>query len=85
MCFVSVLCCFNKFVDHGGRRGDTAQALARWRHPVASSEALNVLLGDVPHVVLLLAASPWQSKLPVIWLPLCLSSPISLSPTTLAT
>jgi hypothetical protein len=26
-----------------GRRGDTAQALARWRHPVASSEALDVL------------------------------------------
>jgi hypothetical protein len=27
----------------GGRRGDTAQALDRWRHPVASSEALDVL------------------------------------------
>jgi len=26
-----------------GSRGDTAQALARWRHPVASSEALDVL------------------------------------------
>jgi len=35
--------CFNKFVDHGGRRGNTAQALARWRHPVASSEARDVL------------------------------------------
>jgi hypothetical protein len=34
---------FNKFVDHGGRRGNTAQALARWQHPVASSEALDVL------------------------------------------
>jgi len=32
-----------KFFDHGGRRGDTAQALARWQHPVASSEALDVL------------------------------------------
>jgi len=32
-----------EFVDHGGRRGDTAQALARRRHPVASSEALDVL------------------------------------------
>jgi hypothetical protein len=31
------------FFDHGGRRGDTAQALDRWRHPVASSEALDVL------------------------------------------
>jgi hypothetical protein len=30
------LCCFNEFVDHGGRRGNTAQALARWLHPVAS-------------------------------------------------
>ena len=34
---------FNKFVDHGGRQGDTAQLLARWRHPVAPSEALDVL------------------------------------------
>jgi len=37
------LCVLFKFVDHGGRRGDTAQALARWRHLVASSEALDVL------------------------------------------
>jgi len=37
------LCVLFKFVDHGGRRGDTAQALARWWHPVASSEALDVL------------------------------------------
>jgi hypothetical protein len=37
------LCCFNKFVDHGGRRGNMAQALAQWQHPVASSEALDVL------------------------------------------
>jgi hypothetical protein len=43
MCFVSVLCYFNEFVGHGGRQVDTAQALARWRHLVASSEALNVL------------------------------------------
>ena len=32
-----------EFVDHGGRRGNTAQALALSRHPVASSEALDVL------------------------------------------
>jgi hypothetical protein len=32
-----------EFVDHGGRRGNTVQALARWRHLLASSEALNVL------------------------------------------
>jgi hypothetical protein len=37
------LCVLFEFVDHGGRRGYTAQALARWRHPVASSEALDVL------------------------------------------
>jgi hypothetical protein len=37
------LCCFNKFVDHGGRRGNTAQALAQWWHRVASSEALDVI------------------------------------------
>jgi hypothetical protein len=37
------LCVFNVFVDHGGRWGDTAQALAQWQHPVASSEARDVL------------------------------------------
>ena len=31
------------FVNHGGRRGNMAQPLARWRHPVAPSEALDVL------------------------------------------
>jgi hypothetical protein len=37
------LCCFNEFVDHGGRLGDMMRALDRWQHPVASSEALDVL------------------------------------------
>jgi hypothetical protein len=37
------LCVLFEFVDHGGRQGNTAQALARWRHPLASSEALDVL------------------------------------------
>jgi hypothetical protein len=32
-----------KVVDHGGCWGNTAQALDRWRHPVASSEAPDVL------------------------------------------
>jgi hypothetical protein len=32
-----------KLDDHGSCRGDTAQALNRWQHPVASSEALDVL------------------------------------------
>jgi hypothetical protein len=41
--FVSVLCVFNEFVNHGGCWGNTAQTLARWRHPVASSEAWDVL------------------------------------------
>ena len=30
-------------VDHGRHQGDMAQALNRWRHPVASSEAPDVL------------------------------------------
>jgi hypothetical protein len=42
LCFVSVLCVF-KFVARGSRWGNTAQALARWQHPVAPSEALDVL------------------------------------------
>jgi hypothetical protein len=32
-----------EIVDHGGCRGNAMRALARWRHPVASSEALDVL------------------------------------------
>jgi hypothetical protein len=35
--------CFNKFVDNGGCRGNTTQALTRWWYPVASSEARDVL------------------------------------------
>jgi hypothetical protein len=41
--FVNFLCVLFKFLNHGGRRGNTAQALTRWRHPVALSEALDVL------------------------------------------
>jgi hypothetical protein len=37
------LCVFDVFVDHGDRWGNTAQALAQWQHPVASSEAQDVL------------------------------------------
>ena len=29
--------------DHGSRRGDMAQAIARWQHPVASRESRDVL------------------------------------------
>ena len=42
-CVLVVFCVFSVNVDHGGRRGDTAQALARWWHPVAASEVLDVL------------------------------------------
>ena len=42
-CVLLVLCIFNKFIDHGGHRGNMAQALARWWHPVATSVALDVL------------------------------------------
>jgi hypothetical protein len=40
-----LLVCFFLFeiVDHGGRRGDTARALARWQHLVALHEATDVL------------------------------------------
>jgi hypothetical protein len=41
--FLLVLCVFNKFVDHGGRRGFVAQTLTQWLHLVASSEAWDVL------------------------------------------
>jgi hypothetical protein len=34
---------FQRIRRHGGRRGDTAQALARWLYPVASSEAPDVI------------------------------------------
>jgi hypothetical protein len=41
LCFVSVF--FFKIVNHGGRQGNTAWALAQWRHLVALHEATNVL------------------------------------------
>jgi hypothetical protein len=37
------LCVFNQFIDYDNQRGNTAQALAQWQHPVASHEALDVL------------------------------------------
>jgi hypothetical protein len=37
------LCRFNEFVDHGSRLGNMMRALDRWQHPVALSEALDVL------------------------------------------
>jgi hypothetical protein len=38
-----VFCVLFEFVDHGGCPGNTAQALARWWHSVALTEALDVL------------------------------------------
>jgi hypothetical protein len=32
-----------EIVDHGGCRGNTARALARWQHLVASHEAMDAL------------------------------------------
>jgi hypothetical protein len=63
-CFVSVLCCFNEFVNHGGLQGNMVQALAQWWHPVALSEALDVLhwamrLASYSHIHM-------ANKLPVI-------------------
>jgi hypothetical protein len=75
------LCCFNKFVDHGSHWGNTAQALARWRHTVASSEAPDVLY-RVMHPTsyrCIAMAIKFASDLLSF-----LSSPISLSPTTVA-
>jgi len=37
------LCVLFEFIDHGSRWGDKVQALARWQHSVAPSEALDVL------------------------------------------
>jgi hypothetical protein len=41
-----------KIVDHGGCHGNAMQSLARWRHPLASIEALVVLhrsMRPAPH------------------------------------
>jgi hypothetical protein len=42
-CFVSVVCISFEIDDHGGRRGNSRQALTQWWHPVALSEVLDVL------------------------------------------
>jgi hypothetical protein len=40
--------CAAKIDDHGSCRGNTAQALARWRHQVALHEATNALHWAMP-------------------------------------
>jgi hypothetical protein len=42
LCFGSVFVSF-EIVDHGGRRGNTARALAQWWHLVALHAATEVL------------------------------------------
>jgi hypothetical protein len=42
LCFVSVFFSF-EIVDHGGRQGNTARALAQLRHLVALHEATDAL------------------------------------------
>jgi hypothetical protein len=75
------LCVLFEFVDHGGHRGDTAQALARWRRPSASSEAL-----DVTHWAMRLASYRCIAMAIeiVIDLPPFLLSPISLLATIIS-
>jgi hypothetical protein len=75
------LCCFNEFVDHRFRRGDTAQALARWRHPVTSSEALDVLYRAMRPASYSYIATAIETASD---LPSFLSMLISLSSTTVA-
>jgi len=75
------LCVLFEIVGHGGRCGDAMQALTRWRHPLASSEALYVLhraMRPVSYRCITMAIEI------VVDLPAFLSLPISLSQTTLA-
>jgi hypothetical protein len=43
MCFCSVFFVSFKIVNHGGRRGNMARALAQWQQLVASHEATDAL------------------------------------------
>jgi hypothetical protein len=43
LCFVSISFVSFKIVDHGGRWGNTALALAQWQHIVASHEATDAI------------------------------------------
>jgi len=75
------LCVLFEIVDHGGRRGHAMRALARWWHTLASSEALYVLHWEMRPASYRCIAMAIEI---VVDLPAFLSSPISLSPTTLA-
>jgi hypothetical protein len=52
-----IVCCLP-----GGRRGDTERVVARWRRPVASRVALDMLHWEMPHYRF--NASTWPSKWP---------------------
>jgi len=68
-------------VDHDGRRGNTVQALARWRHPVAPSEALDVL-HQVMHPAscrLISMAIEIPSNLPALFVVADLLLPITIA------
>jgi hypothetical protein len=58
MCFVSFFSF--KIVDHGGCWGNTAWALAQWRHLVAPPEATDALHQAMRHCT---AVSAWPSKI----------------------
>jgi hypothetical protein len=80
LCFVSVLCVLFEIIDHGSHRSNAMQALTRWQHPLASSEALDVLHREMRPASYRCIAMAIEI---VVDLPAFLSSPISLSPTTL--
>ena len=52
-----MFCVCSQFNDLGGRWDITVQALARWQHPVASSEALDML-----HQVMCPALLSWKCR-----------------------
>jgi hypothetical protein len=70
-----------EIVDHGGRWGDTAQALGRWRHPVASSEALDVLHREMRPALYRCIAMAIEIAIDS---PACFVAVDSLLPTTIA-
>ena len=61
-CFYVSFCVFSTIIDdHDGHQGNTALALTQWWHPVASSEALDVLhwaMGPASYCHI----PAWQSK-----------------------
>jgi hypothetical protein len=75
------LCVLFEFFDHGGRRGDTAQALARWRHQVASNESLDMLYRAMRPALYRCIAMAIEIA---IDLPAFFVAVDSLSPTTIA-